>query len=78
MIEYETINFKTIPFGERNFIEVARKKAVGGERGEIEFISLSRGYFKRDDTKQFQKGKSITLPLDENVRKEIAQYIIEI
>ncbi|MCU0799386.1 MAG: hypothetical protein MUC62_06915 [Candidatus Thermoplasmatota archaeon] len=78
MVEFETINFKTIPFGKRNFIEVARKKAVGGSRGETEFISLSRGYFKQDDTKQFQKGKSITLPLDENVRKEIAQHLMEI
>lgn len=78
MVEFETIKSETVPFGKRNFIEVARKKAVGGIGGETEFISLSRGYFKQDDTKQFQKGKSITLPLDENVRKEIAQKLLEI
>jgi len=80
MVEYETISSKNIPFGRNNFIEVARKKAMMGNRGETEFISISRGYFQTDadgkDTKRFKN--SVTLPLDDDIRQQIAKEILEI
>jgi len=76
MVEYETVQFRNIPFGKNNFIEVARKRAVLGNGGQTEFISVSRGYFQGDDSKRYKN--SVTLPLDEEVRKQIAQFLLEI
>ena len=59
-------------FGRNNFIEVARKKAVGDD-GEREFISLSRGYHLPDGTKKWKA--SITLPDEEEKREKIAELI---
>ncbi|MGA1873194.1 MAG: hypothetical protein ACMUHY_05935 [Thermoplasmatota archaeon] len=76
MVDFETIEFKNIPFGKNNFIEVARKRAVLGNGGQSEFISISRGYFTNNDEKRYKN--SVTIPLDEEVRKQIAQNILEI
>ncbi|MGA1793301.1 MAG: hypothetical protein ACMUHM_05075 [Thermoplasmatota archaeon] len=76
MVDFETIEFKNIPFGKNNFIEVARKRAVLGNGGQSEFISISRGYFTNNDEKRYKN--SVTIPLDDDVRKQIAQNILEI
>ena len=76
MVDFETIEFKNVPFGKNNFIEVARKRAVLGNGGQSEFISISRGYFTNNDEKRYKN--SVTIPLDEEVRKQIAQNILEI
>ena len=76
MVDFETVDFKNIPFGRNNFIEIARKKAILENGGANEFISISRGYFQGDDTKRYKN--SVTIPLDEEVRKQIAQYVMEI
>ena len=72
MVEFETITAEEVEFGRNNFIEVARKKAVGDE-GEREFISLSRGYHLPDGTKKWKA--SITLPDEEEKREKIAELI---
>jgi len=72
MVEFETITAEEVEFGRNNFIEVARKKAVGDD-GEREFISLSRGYHLPDGTKKWKA--SITLPDEEEKRKKIAELI---
>jgi len=72
MVEFETITAEEIEFGRNNFIEVARKKAVGDD-GEREFISLSRGYHLPDGTKKWKA--SITLPDEEEKREKIAELI---
>lgn len=76
MVDFETIDFKNIPFGKNNFIEVARKRAVLGNGGNTEFISISRGYFQQNDEKRYKN--SVTIPVEEEVRKQIAQYLQEI
>jgi hypothetical protein len=76
MVDFETIEFKNVPFGKNNFIEIARKRAVLGNGGQTEFISISRGYFTNDDNKRYKN--SVTIPLDDEVRKEIAKNILEI
>ena len=76
MVDFETIEFKNIPFGKNNFIEIAKKRAVLGNGGQTEFISISRGYFQSDDSKRYKN--SVTIPLDEDVRKQIAKNILEI
>ncbi len=76
MVDFETIEFKNIPFGKNNFIEVARKRAVLGNGGQTEFISISRGYFTNNDEKRYKN--SVTIPLEDEVRTQIAQFIKEI
>jgi acetone carboxylase gamma subunit len=72
MVEFETITAEEVEFGRNNFIEVARKKAIGDD-GEREFISLSRGYHLPDGTKKWKA--SITLPDEEEKREKIAELI---
>ncbi len=74
--EYETnVTFQTekseeIKFGNNNFLEVARKKAVTGE-GENEFVSISRGFFTPEGEKRFRK--SIAMP----VEKEVVDGVVD-
>ena len=66
MVEFETIKAEYVKFGRNNFIEIARKKAIG-ENGDREFVSIARGYYLPDDTKRWKA--SITLP-DEKAKIE--------
>ena len=50
MVEFETIKAKEVKFGRNNFIEISKKKAVT-DRGEIEFIAISRGFYLPDGEK---------------------------
>ena len=71
-IEYVMISSEVVDFGKNNFLEVARKKAVT-DKGETEFISLSRGYQQKDRSKRFKS--SITIPDDPKVRAFIADKL---
>ena len=70
MVEYQTIKSEEMKFGNNDFIEVARKKAVS-ETGENEFISISRGFMMMDGSKRYRK--SFTLP----VQKEVVEFVAE-
>ena len=70
MVEYQTIKAEEIKFGNNDFIEVARKKAVS-ESGENEFISVSRGFMMMDGTKRYRK--SFTVP----IQKEVVEFVAE-
>lgn len=70
MVEYQTIKSEEMKFGNNDFIEVARKKAVS-ETGENEFISVSRGFMMMDGSKRYRK--SFTLP----VQKEVVEFVSE-
>ena len=59
MVEFETIKAEEVPFGNNNFLEVARKRAIA-EEGTNEFIAISRGFFAPDGSKRFKK--SFTIP----------------
>lgn len=58
MVEFETIKAEEIKFGNNNFIEVARKKAIA-EEGTNEFVAVSRGFFAPDGSKRFKKSFAI-------------------
>ena len=71
-VEYETLKAEEIDFGTNNFIEVARKKAVS-DKGENEFVSVSRGFKFPDGTKRYTK--SFTIP--EEVLEKVAKKLLE-
>ncbi len=75
MVNFETLKSKKKEFGRNNFLEVARKKAIT-EDGENEFISVSRGYFLPDGSERFKK--SLTIPDDEEIKKFVAESILEL
>jgi hypothetical protein len=75
MVEFKILKAEEIKFGKNNFLEIALKKAIT-EEGENEFVSISRGFYLPDGTKRFKK--SIAIPNDEQIRKEIAKKIKEI
>ncbi len=63
MVNFETVKSEQIAFGDDEFIEIAKKRAIG-EEGEDEFISLSRGYYDGDD----QRYKTnFSIPIDDDV-----------
>ena len=72
MVEFETLKAEEVKFGKNNFIEVARKKAVS-EAVQKEFVAVSRGFYLSDGTKKWKS--SITLPDEEEKRKQIADLI---
>ena len=72
MVEFETVESTEVKFGNNNFIEVGKKKAVT-EEGENEFISLSRGFFTPDDQKRYKK--NFALPNDAEVLKQIIEAL---
>lgn len=74
MVEFETIKTVEIGFGNSNFIEIARKKAIT-EKGENEFISLSRGFYILNKEKRYRK--SFTLPVSEEVVNFVSEKIKE-
>jgi hypothetical protein len=75
MVEFETIQAEEIKFGRNNFIEVSRKKA-SGDTGDVEFISIARGFYLSDGEKGYKS--SITLPSDKEKRDQIADLIKKI
>jgi len=71
MVEFETIKAKEVKFG-NNFIEVSRKKVIT-DRGENEFVSISRGFYLQDGSRGWKA--SITLPIEKDKLEEIADLI---
>ena len=74
MVEFETLKAEEVKFGNNNFIEVARKKAIAPE-GENEFIAISRGFFAPDGSKRFKK--SFTVPDSPEVVNFICEKLLE-
>lgn len=75
MVEFETIVAEQVPFGNNNFIEVARKKATDGQTENV-FISISRGFFTPNGEKRYKK--SVTVPIDPKVIDFIATKLREV
>ena len=72
MVKFETIKSEEIKFGNNNFLEIARKKAISDD-GENEFISISRGFMTQDGEKRYRK--SFTIPLNEEVLDFVVHHL---
>ncbi len=72
MVDFETVEGTEVRFGNNDFIEVSRKKAIS-EEGENVFLSLSRGFFGDDDERIWKKNFSI--PDDDEVLDEIIEAL---
>ena len=75
MVTFETIKSEEIKFGNSNFLEIAKKKAIS-EEGENMFLSISRGFVTPNGEKRYRK--SFTVPLDENVIDFVAKKLKEV
>lgn len=75
MVQFETIKSEEVKFGNNNFIEIARKKAVTDE-GENVFISLSRGFVTPTGEKRYRK--SFTVPLNDEVIDFVSKKLKEV
>ena len=77
-VRFETIASQLKEFGQNNFIEISRNKAVS-DTGENEFITISRGYFRvnfemdQRDEKIYRK--SVTVPDLPEMKEFIKDYI---
>ena len=74
MVEFQTIKAEEVKFGNNNFIEVARKKAIS-DNGENTFISISRGFVTPEGEKRYRK--SLTVPLDKAVVDFVSEKVKE-
>jgi hypothetical protein len=72
MVEFETIKAEYVKFGRNNFIEIARKKAIG-DNGDREFVSIARGYYLPDESKRWKA--SITLPDEKEKIENIVKLL---
>ncbi|MEM7819664.1 MAG: hypothetical protein QXD48_02440 [Candidatus Aenigmatarchaeota archaeon] len=75
MVTFETMKSDEIKFGNKNFLEIARKKAITNN-GENEFISISRGFFTQSGERRYKK--SFSIPVDDNVINFISEKLKEI
>ena len=75
MVEFETISAKDVKFGNNNFIEVAKKKAIT-EEGDNTFFSLARGFMTPEGEKRYKKNFSI--PDDGATLKAIIDAFAEV
>lgn len=75
MVTFETIKSEEIKFGNNNFLEIARKKAIT-EEGENTFISISRGFFTQTGERRYRK--SFTVPIDDAVIDFITEKLKEV
>lgn len=75
MVKFETLKSEEIKFGNNNFLEIARKKAISDE-GENEFISVSRGFITMNGEKRYRK--SFTIPLNQEVIDFVAENLKKI
>jgi len=71
-VEFETISSERVEFGKNNFIEVARKRAVG-KTDSNEFISISRGFLTTEGEARYRK--SVTIPDEDEVKEFVAEML---
>ncbi|MBU5574878.1 MAG: hypothetical protein QXF15_00665 [Candidatus Aenigmatarchaeota archaeon] len=57
-IKFEILNSEIVEINERNFIEIAKKKAISSDI-EREFFSISRGYLNQKGERKFKNSVSI-------------------
>ncbi|MGQ0536250.1 MAG: hypothetical protein ACT4PT_09275 [Methanobacteriota archaeon] len=62
MVSFEVVQGEYKDFEPNNFLEVARKKAVGDNGRTSTFLSISRGYYTKEGEKRWKA--SITIPDD--------------
>lgn len=72
MVDFEEVEGSEITFGNNDFIQVSRKKAIS-EDGENLFLSLSRGFFG-DESERIWK-KNFSIPDDPEVLDEIIEAL---
>ena len=75
-VVFEIMESKRIDFGSKNFIEVARKKAVVDDGEENEFISISRGYYREEDKPRYRT--SLTIPDEGDIKEFVSKAILEL
>ena len=76
-VRFETVNSILKEFGQNNFIELSRGKAIT-EEGENEFLTIARGYFRHnfetDEQEKIYK-KRVTIPDIPEVKEFIKENI---
>ena len=75
-VVFEIMDSKRIDFGSKNFIEVARKKAVVEDGDTNEFISISRGYYREEDKPRYRT--SLTIPDEADIKEFVSKAIMEL
>jgi len=72
---YEVIQSERLDFAEKNFIEVQLKKFIDDKK-EVDFIYITKGYYKSDNTPQYEK--FFTLPNNPEVKKFLSEKLKEL
>ncbi|MBW6451619.1 MAG: hypothetical protein K0B02_02720 [DPANN group archaeon] len=76
-VTFETIKSIEVKFGENNFIEIAKKKAIPEDGEENTFISISRGFFTKEEEEPRFK-KSVAMPSDKEVIEAISKALLDV
>ena len=67
-VKYEDIEKITKNFGNNNFIEVVKRKAIVEKDGEVVenvFIQITRGFYTPEGEKRYKRGQRFSIPVDE-------------
>ncbi len=67
-VRYEDIEVITRNFGNNNFLEIVKRKAIvekEGETVENVFVQITRGFYTPEGEKRYKKGQRFSIPIDE-------------
>ncbi len=67
-VKYEDIEVITKNFGNNNFLEVVKRKAIVEKDGEVVeniFVQITRGFYSPEGEKRYKKGQRFSIPVDE-------------
>lgn len=72
MSQYETIEEQVRDFGNRSYLQVARKSVSDGDES-TEFIVITRGFYDDDDTRRWTK--FVTIPAEDDLAAFVAEAV---
>lgn len=72
MSDYETLEEDVRDFGNRSYLQVARKRVTDGDESTT-FVVITRGFYDDEDTRRWTK--FVTLPDDEELRGFVSEAV---
>lgn len=73
MSEYETINENVRDFGNRSYLQVARKRVTNGDDSQ-EFLVITRGFYDDEDSRRWTK--FVTIPDDPDLAEWVGLSLL--
>jgi hypothetical protein len=75
MSEYETLEENVQDFGNRSYLQVARKRVTDGD-DDTTFVVITRGFYDDGDDRRWTK--FVTIPDDDELRGFVSEAVTDV